>query len=74
MCLVMINKSSASEPVQIVAFHREYVGEPIFTMQGGRFVYCWCQYPSGRIDVGVYAYGSDMCYGYEWFRKQMGIA
>jgi hypothetical protein len=42
-------------------------------MGGQKFEYCWCKYPTGKIDIGVYAYGEDMCYSYNAFRQRYNI-
>lgn len=55
----------------------EYVkpmnGEQPFVLNGEKFEYCWAKYPNGKVDIGVYAYAGDMCYGYKAFRERYNL-
>ena len=58
-------------------YYVEYVkdkqGEKPFILQGKKFQYVWAKYPSGKIDIGVYAYAGDLVYGYKAFREKYNL-
>jgi hypothetical protein len=56
-----------------VEYHKPMRDEVPFMMGGQKFEYCWCKYPTGKIDIGVYAYGEDMCYSYNVFKQRYNI-
>ena len=51
----------------------EYIGprggEIPFDMFGQKWEYCNGRYADGTIDVAVYAYAGDICYGYNYFQN-----
>lgn len=55
--------------VMYVAYEKEYSDESPFIINGEKFEYCWAKYPSGKVDIAVYSYGTDVTYGYRWWRK-----
>jgi len=56
-----------------VQYDSERQGEEPFMMNGQKFQYVNAIYPSGKKDIGVYAFAGDMVYGYEAFRQRMGL-
>jgi len=54
---------------RLVEFLKDYPGEPVFQHGGENWQYCWCTYPNGRTDVGVYRFYEDVCYGYTHFQR-----
>ena len=56
-----------------VEYSKPMQGENPFILNGEKFEYCWAKYPDGKIDIGVYAYSGDMCYGYQAFRQRYNI-
>jgi hypothetical protein len=61
------------------AYYVEYVGERVgeepFTLGNSerKFQYVNGKYPDGTIDIAVYSFAGDLCYGYKAFRSMMGI-
>ena len=59
-----------------VEYVKEMPSEQPFTMkfqgQPSKFEYCYGKY-GDKIDIAVYSYRGDVCYGYSAFRKMMGI-
>ncbi len=59
------------------ALYVEYLsqmpGEEPFMLNGQKFEYVWAKYPSGKKDIGVYAFAGDMTYGYNAFRQMHNI-
>jgi hypothetical protein len=51
----------------------EYVGsrgdEVPFELLGSKWEYCNGRYSDGTVDVAVYAYAGDVCYGYNYFQN-----
>jgi hypothetical protein len=62
-----------NEEVQYVEYVRDMSGEVPFLMGAKKFEYVWAKYPTGKLDIGVYAFGEDMVYAYEFFRKMYNI-
>lgn len=69
--------TESDEDVSMVEYHSPRKGESSFTLRTGngqeKFEYCNAKYPSGKIDIAVYAYRGDICYGYNHFRKMFNI-
>ena len=69
---VIIRESIDNETV-----YAEYISqmrdEVPFMMGGKKFEYVWAKYPSGKEDIGVYAFSGDVVYGYQHFRKMYNI-
>ena len=63
-----------NEEVQYVEYVRDMSGEVPFLMGAKKFEYVWAKYPTGKLDIGVYAFGEDMVYAYEFFRKMYNIS
>lgn len=57
-----------------VEYDSERKGENPFIMNGQKFQYVNAIYPSGKKDIGVYAFAGDLVYGYEAWRKRMGLS
>lgn len=57
-----------------VEYDSERKGENPFMMNGQKFQYVNAIYPSGKKDIGVYAFAGDLVYGYEAWRKRMGLS
>jgi len=54
----------------VVPFHSERSGEDPFIIDGIKWQYVNAQY-DGKVDIGVYRYGQDICYSYEWFNDNV---
>jgi len=57
-----------------VEYIKDMPGEEPFMLGGQKFQYVMAKYPSGKKDIGVYAFAGDVVYGYNTFRKQHNIA
>jgi len=55
----------------IVQFHSELNGEEPFMINGEKWVYVNVRKNDGHIDVGVYRFGHDLAYDYEWFHNNI---
>lgn len=51
-----------------VEYVRDMPGEVDFQIGDEKFYYVIAKYPNGKNDIGIYAKGKDLVYGYEWFR------
>ena len=53
--------------------YAEYVSERTdeepFFIRDRKYQYCNCKYSDGKIDIGVYSFTGDICYGYTYFQK-----
>lgn len=56
-----------------VEYLKPMSNEEPFMMNGEKFEYCWAKYPNGKVDIGVYAYSGDVCYGYNAFRQRYNL-
>lgn len=54
----------------VVAFKSERNGEEPFVIDGIKWQYVNADY-DGKIDIGVYRYGQDITYSYDWFNKNV---
>ena len=52
---------------KIVQYDGEIDGETEFTINDVRWKYVWAKYPDGKRDIGVYRFGHDLVYDYDWF-------
>ena len=43
--------------------------EEVFVARGTKWQFCWCRYGNGRIDIGVYSFAGDVCWGYEAWKS-----
>ena len=76
-----IDKGTLGENIDDDADLVEYVsqrkGEEPFTLRTGngqeKFEYVNGKYPSGKVDVAVYAFRGDIVYGYQYFRKLFNL-
>ena len=70
--------SKEDEEAEYVEYLGPYPDEEPFMLRtpsgDEKFEYCYAKYPSGRKDIGVYAYRGDVCYGYQYFRKAHNLA
>ena len=58
-----------------VEYVSERSGEKPFTLGNSerKFQYVNGKYPNGKVDIAVYAFAGDLCYGYKAFRKMMNL-
>jgi hypothetical protein len=56
-----------------VEYYKDMAGEEPFKLGDNKYQYVWAIYPSGKKDIGVYAFGQDLVYDYETFRKMHNI-
>ncbi len=56
-----------------VTYLRQMNGEVPFMMGGKKYEYVWAKYPSGKRDIGVYAFAGDVVHGYNYFRKMYNL-
>jgi hypothetical protein len=66
--------SDEKENPLYVEYMKDMPGEEPFMLHGQKFQYVWCKYPNGKEDIGVYAFGQDMCFGYNAFRNMYNLA
>jgi len=66
-------RADGESPVDYVEYSKDIEGEPRFKMGNKDFQYVWAKYPNGKTDIGVYSFGEDRVYGYEFFRKMYNI-
>lgn len=70
-------KEISDDDVDYVEYHSQRKGEVPFVMKTGdgqaKFEYVNAKYPSGKIDIGVYAFRGDIVYGYQHFNKIFNI-
>lgn len=52
---------------------REMRGEQPFMMGDKKYQYVMAKYPSGKEDIGVYAFQGDLVYTYDHFRKMYNL-
>lgn len=52
-----------------VEYYKDMDGEEPFELGGNKYQYVWAKYPTGKKDIGVYAFGQDLVYSYDSFRK-----
>ena len=61
------------DDVEYVMYIKQMNGEEPFMMGGKKFEYVWAKYPSGKRDIGVYAFSGDVVYGYRHFRRMYNL-
>jgi hypothetical protein len=61
-------KESVESPLY-VEYYKDMSGEEPFELGGNKYQYVWAKYPTGKKDIGVYAFGQDLVYSYDTFRK-----
>ena len=70
-------REATDEDVDYVEYVSQRQGEEPFTLRTGngqeKFEYVNGKYPSGKIDISVYAFRGDVCYGYNHFRKMFNL-
>jgi hypothetical protein len=70
--------NNPDEDVDYVEYVSQRQGEEPFTLRTGngqeKFEYCNGKYPSGKVDICVYAFRGDVCYGYNHFRKMFNLS
>lgn len=52
-----------------VQYDSQRSGEEPFEMNGEKWQYVNAIYPDGKKDIGVYKFGHDLVYDFEWFNK-----
>tara|TARA_R110000851_G_scaffold251971_4_gene404484 strand:+ start:8259 stop:10553 length:2295 start_codon:yes stop_codon:yes gene_type:complete len=62
--------SDGIDPSGVLPFHSQRNGEERFTIDNIEWEYCNVV-KDGKIVLGVYRYGQDMCYSYEWFNANV---
>jgi len=71
-------KEVSDEDADMVEYHSQRKGENPFKLRTPngmeKFEYVNAKYPSGKIDIGVYAFSGDIVYGYNTFKKKYNIA
>lgn len=70
----MSGSDSVTESIDapnVVQFKKEKPGEEKFVINGITWQYVWAVYPDGKSDIGVYRYGQDIVYAYDWFMKEI---
>jgi hypothetical protein len=65
--------SPEDEDALYVEYVRQMPNETSFMMGNQKFEYVQAKYPSGKVDIGVYAFAGDVVYGYNAFRKMHNI-
>lgn len=63
--------TEGSDDEYIVQYDSERSGEDPFVLNDVKWQYVNAIYPGGKRDIGVYRFGHDLVYGYEWFRKNI---
>lgn len=56
-----------------VEYHSQRKGEEPFMLGERKFEYVNGKYPDGKVDIAVYAFAGDLCYGYNAFREMMNL-
>lgn len=59
--------------MQVVEYLKQMSGEKPFVLNNIKWEYCWCKYPSGKKDIGVYRFDHDICYDYNDFRAAFNL-
>jgi len=62
--------SDGVDPSGVLPFHSERSGEEPFIIDDIKWQYCNVN-NNGKINLGVYRFGQDMCYSYEWFNANV---
>jgi hypothetical protein len=57
----------------VVEYVSDRNGENVFNMGGDRWQFVNAKYPNGKIDIGVYRYGTDLVYDYSRWQEEMNI-
>ena len=69
----LIKENMGDNKSPYVEYYKDMDGEEPFTLGDNKYQYVWAIYPSGKKDIGVYAFGQDLVYDYEVFRKMHNI-
>jgi hypothetical protein len=69
----LIKENMGDNKSPYVEYYKDMDGEEPFTLGNNKYQYVWAIYPSGKKDIGVYAFGQDLVYDYEVFRKMHNI-
>jgi len=69
----LIKENVGENNAPYVEYYKDMSGEEPFMLGNNKYQYVWAIYPSGKKDIGVYAFGQDLVYDYEVFRKMHNI-
>lgn len=70
---VMSNTHLGKNDDLFVEYVRPASGEEPFNMRGTKWQFCWCRYANGRIDMGIYSFAGDVCFGYWAWQNQFNL-
>ena len=57
----------------VVEYVSDRNGENVFNIGGDRWQFVNAKYPNGKIDIGVYRFGTDLTYDYSRWNEEMNI-
>lgn len=63
----------SSGGLEYVEYVKDMNNEVPFTIGGKKYEYVMAKYPTGKIDIAVYAFAGDVVYSYNSFRKMYNI-
>ena len=69
----LIKESIGENNSPYVEYYKDMSGEEPFMLGNNKYQYVWAIYPSGKKDIGVYAFGQDLVYDYQVFRQMHNI-
>jgi hypothetical protein len=69
----LIKESVGENNAPYVQYYKDMSGEEPFMLGNNKYQYVWAIYPSGKKDIGVYAFGQDLVYDYQVFRQMHNI-
>lgn len=75
-CVIEVLKENLVEDPKdalYVEYHSQRKGEEPFMLGDRKFEYVNGKYPDGKIDIAVYVFAGDLCYGYKAFREMMNL-
>ena len=67
----LADNTNEKEEDYIVQYDSDRTGEDPFELNGIKWQFVNAIYPDGKRDIGVYRFGHDLVYGYEWFRNNI---
>lgn len=66
-----VDETNDDDGDRIVEYVRDIPTESPFMAKGKKWEYVMAKYSNGKVDIGVYSFGSDIVYGYKWFRRNV---